>query len=492
MFDLTTAPPGRRHAVVIGGSIAGLLAARVLAPHFERVSILERDRLADQPEFRKGVPQARHFHLLLARGLMILEQLLPGIEADLQAGGAVPLEWGAEALWFLPAGWAPRYYSGLRTYSLSRDLLEWCVRRRVRSIKNIAFRTTAEVIELLSDPGRSRISGVRVRCSQRAESAPGAVESLSADLVVDASGRNTRMPQWLEALGYGSLEQTKINAFMGYATRYYARPENFHGQWKSLNVFRKPPAMLRGGALFPLEGDRWIVTLGGGARDYPPTDEAGYLEFARSLRSPLLYETIQGARPVSPIYGFQNAENCLRHYERLPRWPERLVVLGDATCAFNPLYGQGITMAGRGALLLERCLQEQPGAELTGLGQRFQKNLAELNTYPWLMATGEDFRYPVTEGGQRSMRTRFMHWYMDRVQMLATEKASMFTTYIEVVNMLKPPGVFFQPEIAAGVLAKAFRRQPADSPSPPGGFSTPMRTGDPSALAGPASPDGRY
>jgi 2-polyprenyl-6-methoxyphenol hydroxylase-like FAD-dependent oxidoreductase len=450
---------GRSHAVVVGGSMAGLLAARVLAAHFDRVTIVERDTFPDGPEFRKGVPQARHVHVLLGRGQQLMEHYFPGLLADLAANGALTLMWPAEVLWLLPAGWCERFSPGSRFISMSRELLEWCVRRRLADSPRIRFLQEHDVTGLLTTPDGATITGVEHRARAQSADGLGPTERLLADLVVDASGRDSRMPRWLEALGYEPPQETRINAFLAYASRYYAPPEGFQADWKALFFHGKAPSIPRGGALFPVEGGRWLVTLAGIGGETPPLDEAGFLAFARSLRSPILYEAICRARPLSPIAGYRHTDNQCRHYERLRRWPERLLVTGDAVCAFNPIYGQGMTVAAVDALALHRCLRAQeqhhPNGDLSGLAWRFQKEVAEGSATAWLMATGEDLRYPTTEGARPGIVTRLLHRYLDRVNLAATHNARVNQAFGQVLNLLAPPSTLFRPKVLLPALFAA-------------------------------------
>jgi hypothetical protein len=280
-----------------------------------------------------------------------------------------------------------------------------------------------------------------------------------ASLTVDASGRGTRAPQWLAALGYPAPAETLVNSFLGYASRYNRRPATLAADWKGILIGARPPANPRGGALVPLEGDRWLVTLAGGGRDYPPTDEAGFLAFAQSLASPLIYDAIRAAEPLSNIHGYQRTENRWRHYERLPRWPAGLVVVGDAVCAFNPVYGQGMSAAAVGALALDQALRERAAAGgRCGWERRFQAELAKRSADPWLMATGEDFRYPTTEGGRRTPLTRATHWYMNRVIAAATSSADVLTAFASAAHLLAPPASLFHPRIMARALRPGVMR----------------------------------
>lgn len=449
------------HALVIGGSITGLLAARVLTDHFDSVTLVERDCFPKQPISRQGVPQAIHVHVLLTQGQRILEQLFPGLGAELTAAGASTVDWIADWSVFSAWGWMPRFSSGLIGRTCSRNLLEWSIRRRLTQSDRLQFLEGCHVTELLADANQSRVTGVKLHFREESQVAQSQPQELAADLVVDASGRNSSTPKWLTALGYQPPQKTMINSFLGYASRWYERPEGFQADWQGVTVASKPPSERRGGVLYPVEGKRWAVTLGGIARDYPSNNEAGFLDFARSLRSPIIYEAIKNAKPLSPIYSYRATENRLFHYEKLSRLPEGLVVVGDAVCTFNPVYGQGMTVAALGASTLNECLHQQfqyDQGNIAGLTKRFQQRLAQVNATPWLMATGEDLRWSTTEGGQLDMMSQLMHEYMDKMLMPALDQPEILQTFAEVVHMLKPPTALFQPSILRQVLFQAISR----------------------------------
>jgi 2-polyprenyl-6-methoxyphenol hydroxylase-like FAD-dependent oxidoreductase len=431
--------------------MAGLLAARVLADHFDQVTIIERDRLPDTPVARKGLPQARHVHLLLARGRDILERLFPGLQADLLAHGARYVDVIADVRWLGLTGWAVHFPSGITTPACPRDLLDWAIRQRLAAYPQVRFLEEAEVTELVGNAGNTQVTGVHI--SRRQANAED--EIVPADLVVDASGRNSKAPQWLQALGYRAPAETVIRAFIGYASRIYARPPGV--PWEGLLMQPVPPTQLRGGAVFPLDSQRWIVTLSGAGGDYPPTDEDGFLAFARSLRDPLLYETLKDARPLSAISGNRSTENRLRHYERLARWPGGLVVLGDAACALNPIYGQGMTAAALAALTLDRCLRQYPrprSASTRELSRRFQRELARVNHPIWLLATGEDFRYPQAVGGRRTLWMTLIHHYIDQIIRQAPHNRLLYQRMVEVIHLLRSPMALASPAILMGILKR--------------------------------------
>jgi len=382
------------HAVVIGGGIAGFTAARVLSDHFAHVTVVERDHLPDAPVRRYGVPQARHAHTLLPEGQKILEALFPGLVDELLARGAVAMGEGEQALFI--AGrrqeW-PR--GGLDLWiAASRPLLETVIYRRMDVHPRIHVLQGYEATGLsVTEDGR-RVSGVLLRSRDHAY--PTRTE-LAADLVVDASGRHSRAAQWLAALGYTPPQETTVDAFAGYASRIYRQADGFQPSWKALYVRPHRRTGTRGGIIVPLEGNRWHVTLIGMARDYPPTDEEGFLAFARSLPTPDLYEAISEATPLTKPFGYRSTGNRLRHYEALPSYLEGFLVTGDAVYTMNPVYAQGMTLAAIAAQTLQKALEEQEKtADLSGLAERFQKALSKAVGRQWRQATMEDRRWPGT------------------------------------------------------------------------------------------------
>ena len=436
-----------QHAIVIGGSMAGLLAARVLSDHFARITIIERDCLPIAPEFRHGTPQARHVHVLMQQGQRILGQLFPGLIQELEAHGAVYTDVTSDMLWLNPAGWTPRHVSGLEMLCASRTLIEWGVRQRLMNIQNVFVCAETDVQGLLTSEDKAMVTGVQIQPRSQAGAGKGATQMMHADLVIDTSGRNSKMPQWLTALGYQPPPESLVNAHLGYASRVYEPPTDFHGQWKAFYIQSAPPEHPRGGLIFPMEGGKWLVSTIGSGASKPPTDEAGFEAFVRSLRSPLFAQTLQKAKPLSPVYGFGSASNQWRHYERLTDRPDRLVIMGDAFCAFNPVYGQGMTIAALEAMKLGASLTEMQQRGLTGVTRTLQRELGKLVAGPWSMATGEDCRYLDVEGVKLGRTTRIMHWYMDRIMALTTHDEEAHTLFTQVIHMVKPPTSLFHPHI---------------------------------------------
>lgn len=442
---------GNSHAIVIGSSISGLLTARVLAKHYDQVTIVERDCLPEQPQARPGVPQASHVHALLTRGLEILLQLFPGLETELVAAGAVKVDWINDWLLYGIWGLAPRFASEVQSYTCSRHLLEWLIYSRLKEFQNIQWLQATQVTGLLFGANQYQVIGVKLRSRNQAKTQNDYLPELKAELVVDATGRNSLLPKWLETNGYDSPKETVINSFLGYASRWYQQTENSEFDYQGIIISAQPPKQKRGGVIYPVEGNRWVVTLSGIARDYPPTDETEFLEFARSLQSPIIYETIKNAQPLSEIYSFRATENRLRHYEKLSKYPEGLLAVGDAVCAFNPVYGQGMTVAAIGALTLDECLSRKHNSNYH-LSRHYYKQLAQQLQIPWLMATGEDLRWSTTSGGQLNVMSRFIQGYLDQVIRLGVDSPQLHQRFIQIAHLVKPPSALFAPPILLQVL----------------------------------------
>ena len=294
--------PSDTTVVIIGAGIAGLLVAAALAPLVREVVLVEADALPEGPEGRAGVPQGPHSHVLLVRGRAAFEQLLPGLDADLARHVPDEVDWAKDCVVVSSAGEVPRFASSIVTRPCTRPLLEHCVRQRVKALSNVRIVHAKVDAPLWTD---GRVAGVVF----------GGTE-LRADLVVDASGRRSRTPTWLRVQGYDAPEETVVNAHLGYATRTFARTGAAR-DWKGLVVSTQPPHNPRAAALWPIENDQWLVTLAGMGNHHPPTDPAGFLEFARALATPHVHDAIANAEPTGKIHGFRHTENRWRRYERL-------------------------------------------------------------------------------------------------------------------------------------------------------------------------------
>ncbi|HSL09431.1 MAG TPA: FAD-dependent monooxygenase [Pseudonocardiaceae bacterium] len=453
-------PTHAGHAVVVGGGMTGLLAARVLASHFGQVTLIERDALPEGVQARKGVPQSRMLHVMQPRGQGIIERLFPGCGHELEAAGAVSLRVPADALILSPAGWLDRRASGWPLLSASRPLLERALRRRLRELPGVTILDRHDVTSLLTSRDGRHVTGVTLR---PLDGAGGPAYQLGADLVVDTGGRGSRAATWLSEAGYATPTKTHVDPNAAHACRTYRIPDGFSADWRMVMLTSQPPSIPRTGYLFPIEDGQWMVTLVGAAGQHPPTDEDGFAAFARSLRHPVIADALAAAEPVTPIHRYRGTANRLWHYERMRRWPERFVILGDAVCAFNPVYGQGMSTAAVAAETLDACLREQrrrPAAELDGLARRFQRRLARANADSWMLSTWEDLRYPTTTGMPVSAAIRLVHRYLDQVVVAATQDPATTDSLLQVMGMLARSTSLFAPRVLAAAARARVRSGP--------------------------------
>ena len=435
-------------ALVIGAGIAGLTAASALAHRFEHVVVLERDSLPAQPTHRAGTPQARHVHGLLLSGQRALSELFPGFEQDLARSGAVPIRAGLDVRVERP-GYDPfpQRDLGWSGYAASRPAIERALRRRVEGQTNIKLRQRCRVMEVLASPDRTMVTGVR------SEDEDGTSETMAADLVVDASGRGAPTLSLLRSIGCPLPEETTIGIDLSYATSIFPVSDDAARDWKGVMTFGDAPRDSRGGLMLPLEGDRWMLTL---ARrgDALPGDAEGFLAFARSLRTPTIYDAICRSKPLDGVARYGFPESVRRHFERLDGFPRGLLPIGDAICRFNPVYGQGMSVAALEACLLKRLL-DRPGQEgdpIAELAQRFFAEVQALLETPWSVAM-LDFVFPDTRG-QRPADFAATLKFGIALTRLAAEDAAVHRLTIEVQHLLKPRSVYRDPKLIERVLAK--------------------------------------
>jgi 2-polyprenyl-6-methoxyphenol hydroxylase-like FAD-dependent oxidoreductase len=435
------------HAVVLGGGMAGLLATRVLADAYRTVTMVERDELSTVDMPRRGVPQGRHIHGLNGRGQQILDELFPGFTADLVARGVPAIDLlGGARLHF--NGYRLRQAKGgLVVVSASRPCLEGYVRECVRSLSGVTIADRCDVLGLATSPDGGRVTGARV--IRRADGGP--EETLEADLVVDATGRGSRTPRWLEILGYGRPTDDKVAADVAYASGTLRLRPGVLGD--DLAVITAPtPGRTRGAALAAIEGDRYILTLIGILGDRPPTTPKDFPAFAKTLQFPDIYDAIRGAEHLDDPVAYRFPASVRQRYERLPRLPDGLVVIGDALCSFNPIYGQGMSVAAVEALTLRRHLDG--GREPRP--RKVMRDLARAIDVPWDMAAGGDLSFPGVEG-HRNAKVRIGNAYIPRLHATAVHDAKLAAAFFRVAGMLDRPENLFRPAIALRVLSHALR-----------------------------------
>lgn len=432
-------------AVVLGGSMAGLLAARVLSEAYSEVIVVERDELPAEEAPRRGVPQGRHIHGLIGRGQQILDELLPGFTPDLVARGAPPLDQLADARMYLRAHPLRRARGGPVVVSASRPCLEGYVRERVRSLPGVVFADQCDAVGFTTTPVGDRITGARVH--HRDDTRP--VETLDADLVVDTTGRGSRTPRWLEDLGYERPAEDRVAADVAYATALLClRPGALRGD-RAVIV---PPAAehRRGGGLAAIEDGRHILTLMGILGDRPPTTADGFFDYAKSLRVPDIYAAVRDAEVLRSPVAIRFPASTRRRYERLARFPDGLLVLGDSLCSLNPVYGQGMGVAALEALVLRSHLGHPPQT------RKVLRDMARAVDPAWDIAAGADLAFPGVEG-TRSLKIRVANAYIPRLHAAAEYDAALGAAFLRVAALQDRPGALFRPGVVFRVAKNALR-----------------------------------
>jgi 2-polyprenyl-6-methoxyphenol hydroxylase-like FAD-dependent oxidoreductase len=448
-------------AVVLGGGMAGLLAARVLSDAYTDVVVVDRDELTGVTGARNGVPHGRHAHCLVARGQQIFEELLPGLTQGMSEAGVTLGDFNGQIQWHFNGYKLAASDSGLICVSSGRPILEEHVRKRVAAIPNVRFLERYDIVGLETTPDKQRVTGARIQ-RQEQGSEP---EVLSADLVVDITGRGSRMPAWLVELGYAAPPEDKIKVDLAYTTRHY--------RLKSGNPFTKDIAINQAGTpvcprgvfcyLLP-DGETVELSLTGVLGDHAPTDPAGFDDYVRSLPLPLHYEFIQDWEPVDDPVRFKFPASVWRHYEQLTSFPDGLLVMGDAVCSFNPVYAQGMTVAGMEALTLRKHL-ENPAA-LNAIA--FFGETAGQIAGPWQFSAIADLGYPGVEG-ERSDQVRLVNQYVPAVLAAATQDPVVTDAFLRVAGLVDDPMSLMRPDIAVRVGEAMRRRAAATAPLAPAG-----------------------
>ncbi|HMB62549.1 MAG TPA: FAD-dependent monooxygenase [Eudoraea sp.] len=429
-----------RQAAVVGASLSGLFAARALHDHFDKVLLIEKDAVLDRPESRKGQAQTQHLHGLLAKGLEIMEIFFPGLTEELILNGAIYEDMGQAIRWYQFGGYRRQFNSGLKGIIQSRPLLEYIIRKRVLALPGIELMDQTLVEGWESN--QERITGLHIK------SAISRQAIIRTDLIVDCTGRGSRSPGWLEKSGFPKPKKTEVEIKLGYSTRTFERlPGDLRGA-RLLMSMPAPPRDCRSGYLFPIEGDRWMLTVAGWGGDYPPADEEGLLAFAKSLPLPDIYRIISSARPRSDILTYRFKSNQRFHYEKLKHFPGGLLVLGDAAASFNPAYGQGMTSAVMQAATLEQCIAEGKSAS------HYFGKISRIVDIPWQLAIGEDFRFKTTRG-KKPLGTGLVNAYVARVHKATHTDTRIYAEFLKVMNLIKPPTALMRPQIALRVLTRS-------------------------------------
>lgn len=438
------------HAVVLGAGMAGLLAAGVLSEFYATVTVVERDQLPVRPRQRRGVRQGEHLHSVLSRGTNTFEYLFPGLLDELVADGATVIDDGDLSRIDARFG----QYGLNRTqkladpealvmYLASRPFMEFHVRRRVQALGNVRFLDEHDVVEPIATT-QDRVTGVRL-----VDRATGDDTPLNADLVIDAMGRAARTPAFLERLGYGRPEERRSTAHATYASQVLRIPDGVIDE----RMVLFPGKSLRGG-LVAHEDGTWMLTAGRLAIDTdPPTDFAGMIELVEESAPPHALAALRSAKPLSAVAVFRYTGAVWRRYDRMPRFPAGLLVVGDALCSLNPIHGQGITMAGLEAVALQEHLL-QPDAS----PQRFFKDVAKHIGPTWAMNQATD-RESSPAHGRRSLMRSLRSWGMNQTMKAAENDIVLTERLLRVAHLVDPPSRLRDPALLRRAVLGNMRRR---------------------------------
>jgi 2-polyprenyl-6-methoxyphenol hydroxylase-like FAD-dependent oxidoreductase len=436
-YDAARLPKRGGHAVVVGAGMAGLFAARVLADAFESVTVLDSDTFPDEPTARRGVPQGPHPHALLEAGRATMADLLPGAVEDVVAGGGVVTDFARGVDFYNEGDFLAEGPVPMETVSATRPLFEHAVRRHVAAHDSVSFRTNCLCTEYCLDDAGTTVEGVVIRSNSGPEEVP-------ADLVVDASGRTSRTPAWLETHGYAPPPVDEVTIDVAYSTAFLERPPG------DTRTYLVPPSAprTRGGMAAPVEGNRWIVNLSGVHGETPPTDHGDFADYAARLPVPELARLVDDHEwAAEDVHPYRFPSNRRHRYAALDRFPDDLLVVGDAVASFNPVYAQGMSVAALEALVLHHVLADDP-ADLPG---RFFARTASVVDIAWSLAVGADFGFPETRG-QKPWGTAFFNWYLGRLLRHAHSDGRLTDAFVRVLTMERPPTSLLRPTIAWRVL----------------------------------------
>lgn len=433
----------KTRGVVLGGSIAGLFAARVLSDAYDEVIIVDRDVLIGAEGPRRGAPQGRHINGLLARGQLGMEELYPGITEELFADGVPTGDLAGDVRWYFNGKRLYQQHAGLVCVAASRPMLEKHIRQRTQALANVTFAEKHDILGLETTPDHSRVIGVRV---QRLEG-DGTEEVIDADLVVDATGRGSRTPLWLEELGYERVVEERKKIGLGYVTQHYRLLKDpYHGDL-SINPVASPQ-LPRGAIFTKTDGDRVELTTYGILGDHPPTDQEGFYNWVKSLAVPDIYDALQHAEPLDEPVAFRFPTTLRRHYEDLSRFPDGLLVTGDAVCCFNPVYAQGMTVSVLGALTIRDHLHTGAAPQP---GQYFRDLAKNVIDPPWEMTHSVDLGFPGVEG-ERTLQIRIGQAFLKRVQIAATRDGAVTAAYMRAAGLVDRPESLMRPKMLLRIL----------------------------------------
>ncbi len=433
-------------AVVVGASVAGLFAARALADFFERVVVIERDNLETNFIPRKGVPQGNHIHGILPPTYEALKQLMPEVIEQLVSNGAHIFDGGSDLKWRHFGRWLTRGETNQPIIGSTRPFYEYYLRKYVAGLNNVEFKQGYRFTEWRTDPSRKILLGIVAK-------GPDKEIQFDSDLTVDARGSGSTLPKELLDLGFDAPETEIVKVDISYTSRLFKAPD-FSPDWNLLLLNPNAPKGWLGGVMERVEDNRWIVTLWGYFGENAPSDDTGFQAFAQALDAPDISEFLQNATPVSEFRSYRIPQCHLHRFDRLKNFPDRLLVMGDAVCKLNPIYGQGMTKAAKEGVFLWEGLSAlaDKGSNLEGFSGSFRSRMGNVGAnWAWELTSGSDLAYPQTRG-RRSLKLNFINWYVKHLFGRAEERLEVRKALMDALSLVKPPDSLMRPGLAFRVL----------------------------------------
>lgn len=433
------------HAIVMGGSVAGLCAAAALTEVAKSVTLLERDGDPHGAIPRKGTPQSHHAHVLLNLGARSLAALFPGVIADLHTRGAVQGDSAEICRWFIHGQWRPSFVKGLAISLQTRPMLEAALRESLQARGGVTLRFDAAIDEPIFDAGTRAVRGVRMTGG----------EQLDADLVVDATGRGSKSPKWLEQWGFGRPKQQQVEVGLAYVSGLFEVPRDAAPPVEAVMIYPRPPTNprgpthatnKRGGVAFHVEGDRWMVTLFGYHGDHAPTDPAAFRTWAGSLAENDIQRLLESSTSIGELRKFTYPKQVRNLYEKLPRLPGNYVVLGDAMCSFDPVFGQGMSVASAEAVVMRRLIASK-GVRPKAIQAAFGGIIDD----PWQLASAEAHLWSETHGW-KPPGVGLLHKFTARMHSAAAIDNDVYSAFLDVVHLDKRPTSLFRPRLLRKIM----------------------------------------
>ncbi|WP_459503455.1 NAD(P)/FAD-dependent oxidoreductase [Bacillus sp. C1] len=428
-----------KKAIVIGGSIAGKLAAKALSDSFQEVIILEAGEECNEKSPRKRVPQTYHPHVLLKGGEEAIEKLFPGVMTQLKEDGGIVNNFTGDLKWHHFGLWKQPFHGELNAVQQSRPLLEWHIQKRMREVANITTKYEMMVEQLIIDQQYNKISGVKVRCMKT-----GNKENFHADLVVDASGFGSKNIEWLKTHGIEVTEE-KVWIQLFYATRVFYLKQNERPNWCNLLFSPSFPENPYGAFIQTIEDNRYFVTFSGYANEHAPKTDEEFLAFARKLPAPDVIQFLEQAEPITDIKIHKIPYQVRRRFDLVKNMPEGFFVIGDAYCRFDPVFGQGVSVTAMEAAALQTSLKRRTSLP-NGFTREFYKRISKIIATPWEMVTTEAYRHPNIKGKQSFIRP-FQQWYTKKVYQLSASNTDIYMRLVRVMNLIRSPLHLFHPKV---------------------------------------------